>query len=118
MPLDQRLNLQHHRDRTIFHGTRKFTGEPRRKIDRVSHVTGQLQSVLIRPRGFERNIRLLVDSGSSINIIKEFHVAQTTPKEPFKKKFRMGNDEQVSEHKVIIEQVSYISCCLRYFPNA
>ena len=97
---------QHYRDRTIFHGTRKFTGEPRRKIDRVSHVSGRLQSVLIQPRGFERNIRILVDSGSSINIMKESHVPQTIPKETFKKKFRMGNGEQVSEHKVIIEYLS------------
>ena len=99
-------SLQHYRDRIIFHGTRKYTGEPRRKIDRVSHVSGRLQSVLIRPRGFKRNIRLFVDSGSSINIIEESNVPQTIPKEPFKKKFRMGNDEQVSEHKVIIEYLS------------
>ena len=97
---------QHHRDRTISRGTRKSSSGPRRKIDRVSHVSGRLQSVLIRPHGFERDIRLLVDSGSSINIIKESHVPQTIPKEPFKKEFRMGNDRQTSGHKVIIEYLN------------
>ena len=46
--------------------------------------------------------RLLVDSGSSINLIKRSNVPNNAKKNAKDKKFVMGHDEHVSSHEVII----------------
>ena len=62
-------------------GTRKRDNLPGELFDRIKRISGRLQSVLIRPSGFEGDVRLLVDSGSSINLIKDSNVPETIVRE-------------------------------------
>ena len=61
--------------------------------DRISAITGKLYSVRERLRGTAETIKLLVDSGTSVNIIKENLISRTHEKIPLIKEFSMGNDK-------------------------
>ena len=61
--------------------------------DRISAMPGRLYSIRGRLHGTAGTIKLLVDSGTSINIIKENLIDRTREKIPLIKEFSMGNDK-------------------------
>ena len=64
--------------------------------DRVSTVFGQLFSIRTDLFGLRRTGKLLIDSGSSINLIKENILHPTHPSQNYNKEFYMGNDKHLT----------------------
>ena len=61
--------------------------------DRISAISGRLYSIRGRLHGTAGTIKLLVDSGASINLIKENLIDQIHEKIPLIKEFSMGNNK-------------------------
>ena len=64
--------------------------------DRVSEISKRLFFIAANLRGTNKTGRLLVDSGSSLNLIKEMLVHLENLREKFTKVFSMGNDKHTT----------------------
>ena len=82
-------------------------GIPRRDPDnhrnRVSPISRRLYSIRGFLLGTIGSAQLLVDSGASLNLIKEKMLIESHPRERITTKFSMGNDKHQTEEMTILK---------------